>query len=85
MEEIRKQVEEVLRDVFEDPDLRLSPEMTAEDIDGWDSLKHIDIIIALEKRLKVKFATAEISRLKEDGSNVGSLLELVARKQNPAR
>ena len=40
--------------------------MTAEDVDGWDSLKHIDIIIAIEKRLKVKFATAEISRLKED-------------------
>jgi acyl carrier protein len=85
MEEIRRQVEEVFREVFEDADLSLNAQMTAEDIDGWDSLKHIDIIIALEKRLKVKFATAEISRLKEDGSNVGSLLELVARKQNPAR
>ena len=85
MEEIRKQVQEVFREVFEDPDLNLTEQMTAEDIDGWDSLKHIDVIIALEKRLKVKFATAEISRLKEDGSNVGSILELVARKQNPAR
>jgi acyl carrier protein len=85
MEEIRKQVQEVFREIFEDPELSLSDHMTAEDIDGWDSLKHIDIIIALEKRLKVKFATAEISRLKEDGSNVGNLLELVARKQNPAR
>jgi len=85
MEEIRKQVEQVFRDVFEDADLCLNEQMTADDIDGWDSLKHIDIIIALEKQLKVKFATAEISRLKEEGSNVGSLLELVARKQNPTR
>lgn len=85
MEEIRKQVEDVFREIFEDADLCLNDQMTAEDIDGWDSLKHIDIIIALEKRLKVKFATAEISRLKEDGSNVGNLLELVARKHNSTR
>ena len=85
MEDIRRQVEEVFREVFADPDLRLTEEMTAEDVEGWDSLRHIDVIIALEKRLKVKFATAEISRLKEDGSNVGSLLELLARKQNPTR
>ena len=85
MEEIRKQVEDVFRDVFGDPALHLRDEMTAEDVDGWDSLKHIDIIIAIEKRLKVKFATAEISRLKDDESNIGTLLELVARKQNQAR
>lgn len=85
MEEILKQVQEVFREVFEDADLSLNEQMTAEDIDGWDSLKHIDIIIAIEKRLKVKFATAEISRLREAGSNIGSLLKLVVKKQNPAR
>jgi acyl carrier protein len=85
MEDIRRQVEEVFRDVFEDADLRLNAQMTAEDIDGWDSIAHIDLIIAIEKRLNVKFATAEISRLKEEGSNVGNLLELVARKRNPTR
>ena len=85
MEEIRKQVEDVFRDVFGDADLQLKNEMTAKDIDGWDSLKHIDIIIAIEKRLKVRFATAEISRLKENNSNIGTLLDLVARKQNQTR
>ena len=59
--------------------------MTAEDVVGWDSLAHINLIIAIEKRLGVKFATAEISRLKEDGSNVGTMLELVARKRNLSR
>jgi acyl carrier protein len=82
MEEIRKQVEDVFREVFDDADLSLRNEMTADDIDGWDSLRHIDIIIAIEKRLDVKFATAEISRLRDEGSNIGTLLELVARKQN---
>ena len=84
MDEVREQVQEVFRDVFEDPALVLNEKMTAEDVDGWDSLAHINLIIALEKRLGIKFATAEISRLKEDGSNVGSMLELVAKKRKTA-
>jgi acyl carrier protein len=82
MEAIREQVQEVFREVFGDPDLLLNDGMTAEDVDGWDSLAHINLIIAIEKRLGVRFATAEISRLKENGANVGGMLELVARKRN---
>jgi acyl carrier protein len=85
MEEIRQQVQEVFREVFEDPALLLNDQMTAEDVDGWDSLAHIDLIVAIEKRLGVRFATVEISRLKDDGANVGSLLELVARKLKMSR
>jgi acyl carrier protein len=85
MEEIRQQVQEVFREVFEDPALLLDDRMTAEDVDGWDSLAHIDLIVAIEKRLGVRFATVEISRLKDDGANVGSLLELVARKLKMSR
>jgi acyl carrier protein len=84
MSDVREQVQDVFRDVFEDPALILQDNMTAEDVEGWDSLAHINLIIALEKRLSIKFATAEISRLKEDGSNVGTMLELVARKRKPA-
>jgi hypothetical protein len=47
-------------------------------------LAHINLIIAVEKRLRVKFATAEISRLKADDANVGKMVELLARKQNVA-
>jgi len=82
MEEIREQVQDVFREVFEDPALVLNDQMTAEDVDGWDSLAHINLMVAIEKRLGVRFATAEISRLKADGANVGSLLALVARKRN---
>ena len=80
MEEVRQQVQEIFREVFDDPALLLSDRMTAEDVDGWDSLAHINLIVAIEKRLGVRFATAEISRLKDDGSNVGSLMEVLARK-----
>lgn len=84
MEAIREQVQDVFREVFEDPSLVLRDEMTADDVDGWDSLTHINLIIAIEKRFRVRFATAEISRLREDGANVGSLLHLVAQKQKPS-
>jgi acyl carrier protein len=80
MESITEQVQDVFRTVFEYPALILTDGMTAADIDGWDSLAHINLIIAIEKRLGVKFATAEISRLKEDDANVGKLKDLVARK-----
>lgn len=82
MEAIREQLQEIFREVFEDPDLVLNDNMTAASVDGWDSLAHINLMIAIEKRLKVRFATAEISRLKEIDANVGKMLELVARKKN---
>ena len=84
MQPYREQVQDVFRDVFDDPSLVLKDEMTSDDIVGWDSLAHINLIIAIEKRLAVRFATAEISRLRENGANVGSLLELVARKRKPS-
>jgi acyl carrier protein len=80
MEDVREHVQDVFREVFDDPAFVLHESMTAKDVDGWDSLAHINLIVAIEKRLGVRFATVEISRLKEDGANVGSLMELVARK-----
>jgi acyl carrier protein len=85
MEEIREQVQDVFRQVFEDPKLQLHDKLSAEDVEGWDSLAHINLIVAIEKRLRVKFATREISRLKEDGANVGKLMELLAHKLNSGR
>lgn len=70
----------VFRDVFDDPDLVIAEQMTAEDVDGWDSLTHINLIIAIERAFGIKFATAEISRLKDDGSNVGNMVALVTQK-----
>ncbi len=85
MTDIQDGFQEVFRDVFDDPSLVVTEETTAEDVDGWDSLTHINLIIAIEKLFGVKFATAEISRLKDDGSNVGSMMALVAQKREPTR
>jgi acyl carrier protein len=80
MEQLRTEMQEVFRDVFDDEGIVLRDETTAADIDGWDSLMHINLIIAVERRFGIKFATAEISSLKADDQNVGTFLRLVAGK-----
>ncbi len=66
----------VFQDVFDLDDLVLTPELTAGDVDGWDSLGHIRLIVAVEKSLGITLSTAEISGL----SNVGELMQVIARK-----
>ena len=81
MDTLHNEMQEIFRNVFGDDQFILMVEMTAIDIEGWDSLAHINLIIAIEKQYGIKFATAEISRLKDDGQNVGSLIDLVRRKR----
>jgi len=80
MTEILGQFQEIMREVFDDDELSVSRETTATDVEGWDSLMHINLIIAVEKRFGVRFATAEISGLKGEGQNVGTFLDLVQQK-----
>jgi acyl carrier protein len=85
MPDVREQAQEVFQQVFDDSELVLRDEMTADDISGWDSLAHINLIVAIEKSFRIKFGTAEISRLKEDGQNVGGLLQLIEKKLQTAK
>lgn len=78
---ILTELEDVFRDVFDDDSIALTEATTAKDIDGWDSLGNLNLIIAIEQRFGVKFATAEISRLKDKGQNLGSLAILIAGKK----
>lgn len=80
MNDVRERLQAIFREVFEDPTLVLEDQMTAADVDGWDSLAHINLIIAVERQMGVRFATAEISRMKEPGQNVGAFVRLVASK-----
>ena len=77
---LRGEVQTVFRRVFADDAIVIADTMTAADIDGWDSLGHINLIIAVEKQFKITFATAEISRLKADGQNIGTFLLLIQDK-----
>lgn len=81
MSELLDQVTAVIHDVFGDDDIVLTETSTAGDVDGWDSLMHLNVVIALEKRFGVRFSTAEISLLKEEGQNLGTILALIRTKK----
>lgn len=74
--DIKEVLEEIFRDVFEDESIELTEETTAEDIEDWDSLTHIQLIVDIEKKFNVKFTTQEINGLK----NVGEFISLVESK-----
>jgi acyl carrier protein len=67
---------EIFRDVFDNDDLVLTPELTASEVDGWDSLGHVRLIVAIEQKLKISLSTSEITEL----ANVGQLVDVIERK-----
>jgi acyl carrier protein len=67
---------EIFRENFDDDTISLTEKTTADDIEGWDSFNHINILAATEIRFGIKFQTAEIEGLR----NVGQLAQLVAEK-----
>jgi acyl carrier protein len=66
----------VFRDVFDEDELNLTPQTTADDVDGWDSLAHIRLVLAVSKAFGVKFSASEIGNLK----NVGEFADLIEKK-----
>jgi acyl carrier protein len=71
-----KQLTEIFRDLFDDESIILTPDTTAADIPDWDSLHHINLIVAVEGRFGIKFKTAELEVL----HNVGDLAGLIEQK-----
>jgi acyl carrier protein len=75
-QEIYETLTTIFRDVFLRDDLVLSPELSARDIAGWDSFKHIEIIIAVQEHYGITFRTRELDSL----NNVGDLVRLIVGK-----
>ena len=74
--DIHAALTEIFHDVFLRDDIVLTPELTARDVDGWDSFKQIELLIIIEERWKIKFSTREIDGL----ACVGDLLRLISKK-----
>jgi len=74
--EIKERVTEIFKDVLDDDDIELFRETTAADIEDWDSLNHISLIVAIENEFKTKFELTEIKQLRD----VGDMLDLILRK-----
>ena len=75
MNNIWNELNSVFQDVFDDNKLQISHEMTAADIDAWDSVNHISLVIAIEDHFHVRLSTAEVAQLK----NVGEMASLLER------
>jgi acyl carrier protein len=67
---------EVFQKVFDDPTIQIRPEMTANDIDGWDSLSHVNLILAIEDRFNIQFTQKELRSHKK----VGDLIQTIDNK-----
>jgi acyl carrier protein len=75
-DDIQAALMDILRRVFEREDLQVSRETTANDVDGWDSFRMVEILMAVEERFGIRLRSKEIDRLK----NVGDLADLVEER-----
>lgn len=71
-----EKVQNVFREVFDDSELKIFPEMTADDVEEWDSFNHITLMITLEEVFNLSFTTEEIAEM----ANVGDLIKVLQRK-----
>ena len=75
-EEILEIVRRIFRDVFDDDDLEVNDSTNSSDIEDWDSLEHIALVVSMEKKFNLKFDLKEVNKL----ANVGEMVDLIASK-----
>ncbi len=74
--EIIARLNTVFRDVFGDDRISVNPQTTADDIDDWDSIEHINLIAAVEEEFGMRFKMREVSGMK----NVGEMIDIIAER-----
>ena len=77
-EYVYEKMNEIFRNVFDDEDITLHDETNAEDIEDWDSLEHISLIISMEKEFDMKFDIKEVNKLE----NVGQMVDMIKMKMD---
>ena len=75
---IQKEVNDIFIDVLDNDDIKLERKTTAKDIDEWDSLTHIQLIVAIEKKFKLRFNSSEIN----SWQNVGEMCDAIDKRVN---
>lgn len=72
-EDIYERLNEVFQDVFGDDDITVNDDTTAKDIDGWDSLRHITLLAAIEDEFDIEFSMGQTVKMK----NVGEMVDYI--------
>jgi len=76
MTEILAQLQPIFQDIFDQGDLEISRGSSAETVDGWDSLAHINLVSAIEQEFSIRFALGELEAMKD----VGEMIDLMELK-----
>ncbi|MFN5182132.1 MAG: acyl carrier protein [Bacteroidota bacterium] len=76
---ILQQVIEIFRDVLDNDKIELSESTIAKDVEEWDSLNHIQLVVAVEKKFSIRFTALEI----QIWTNVGGMIDSIVSKSNP--
>lgn len=74
--EVQSKISQIIRELVEDDSAEINDGTTAEDIEGWDSVAHVKIIVEIESQFGITFAVSEINA----SENVGQLTDLVLKK-----
>ena len=75
-QQIYARLADIFADVFDEDSINLTPELSANDVDDWDSLTHIRLILTIERAFQIKCSTAEIGKLEK----VGDLVALIQKR-----
>jgi acyl carrier protein len=73
-EKLYEELNEVFKDVFDDESICVDDHTTADDIEDWDSLEHINLIVAIEKKFSIKFNMGEVNKFKNVGEMADNIL-----------
>lgn len=76
-EQIFKELDEVFQDVFDDESIHVTETTTADDIEDWDSLEHINLVVAIENHFGIKFNMNEVTTMK----NVGEMVDIIVERK----
>ncbi|GLQ48016.1 acyl carrier protein [Dyella lipolytica] len=74
--QIHDKLTAIFRDVLDDDSIVLNDSTTADDVDGWDSLSHVNLLVAVEKRFAIRMSTREVKSMR----NVGDFIALISQK-----
>ena len=77
-EDLFENIQEIFRDIFDDEFLTIENSTNSDDIEDWDSLNHINLVVAIENEFSIKFGFDELSDLKD----VGAMVDLIMIKKN---
>jgi acyl carrier protein len=79
-QDVQRELQAVFRGVFDNDELVISDATKAADVDGWDSMAHVNLIIAIEKRFGIRFSAADLASMRGSDRTIGHLIDLIAAK-----